>query len=190
MTMPLQLTGTWEHALVAATAQEAAASGDSGYLGRTALQKILYFLQIAGVPMRYRFDIYHYGPYCDRITRDVEWLLADEVLKDTSSSPDRYSNYRPGPTADELIRPHAPTLEPHRRTLRKVVHGLFPLQPEHLELLATLDYLFRQLKAGGGQGPWKERVIIRFLEVKKYKFPVQNIRAAYDSLVQADLIEA
>jgi uncharacterized protein YwgA len=69
--MTLQFTGTWEHALLAATAQAAAESGDNGYLGRTALQKILYFLQTSGVPMRYRFDIYHYGPYCDRITRDV-----------------------------------------------------------------------------------------------------------------------
>jgi hypothetical protein len=41
--MPPLLTGTWEHALLAA-----AAGGDSGYLGPTALQKILYFLPSAG----------------------------------------------------------------------------------------------------------------------------------------------
>ena len=67
--MSLQLTGTWEQAVLAATARAAAGHADKGYLGRTALQKIVYFLQISGVPMRYRFDIYHYGPYCDRITR-------------------------------------------------------------------------------------------------------------------------
>jgi uncharacterized protein YwgA len=188
--MPLLLTGTWEHALLAATAQAAAESGDSGYLGRTALQKILYFLQIAGVPMRYRFDIYHYGPYCGRIGRDVEWLLADDVLKDASPSPEKYSNYRPSTAAQQLLGSHATALEPHRATIAKVVRGLLPLQPEHLELLATLDYLYRQLKAGGGHGPWKARVIARFLEVKRDKFPVQDVLAAYDSLVRADLIEA
>lgn len=188
--MPLRFTGTWEHALLAATAQAAVESGDKGYLGRTALQKILYFLQTSGVPMRYRFDIYHYGPYCDRITRDAEWLLADEVLKDTSLSSERYSNYRPGPNAPELIRTHSFALEPHQSTITRVVRGLLPLQPEHLELLATLDYLFRQLKAGGGCGPWKERVIDRFLQVKKDKFTREAVASAYDSLVRAGLIEA
>jgi hypothetical protein len=187
--MPQLLTGTWEHALLAATAQEAADRGDSGYLGRTALQKILYFLQIAGVPMRYRFDIYHYGPYCDRISRDVEWLLAAEVLQDASPSPEKYSNYRPSTASPPLIRSHASALEPHRPTIAKVVRGLLPLQPDRLELLATLDYLYRQLKAGGGSGPWKDRVVERFLQVKKDKFARQDVMAAYDSMVRADLIE-
>ncbi len=187
--MSLQLTGSWEHALLAVTAQEAAAAGDSGYLGRTALQKILYFLYIAGIPMSYSFDIYHYGPYCAGISGDVEWLLADEVLKDTSPAPEKYSNYRPGPGADQLIGAHAATLEPYRATITRVVRTLLPLQPEHLELLATLNYLFRWLKAGGGQGPWKDRVIARFLEVKKGKFPLQEVTAAYDSLVRAELVE-
>ena len=57
------------------------------------------------------------------------------------------------------------------------------------ELLATLDYLYRQLKAGGGPGPWKERVINRFLEVKKDKFSAEEVRAAYDSMVRAGLAE-
>ncbi len=62
------------------------------------------------------------------------------------------------------------------------VRGLLLLQPERLELLATLDYLFRQLKAGGGQGPWKEKVIERFMQVKKEKFAREAVRAAYDSI--------
>lgn len=186
--MPLLFSGTWEQALLAVTAQEAVASGGDGYLGRTALQKILYFLQIAGVPMRYAFDIYHYGPYCDRVSRDVELLLADGVLKDASTSPAKYSNYRPDAGADELIGSHASALKPHRETIGKVVRSLLPLEPDHLELLATLDYPYRQLTAGGA-GPWKERVVERFVQVKKDKFPVDEVRAAYDSMVRAGLAE-
>ena len=44
----------------------------------------------------------------------------------------------------------------------KVIRNLLPLEPSHLELLATLDYLYRQLTAGGGGGPWKARVVERF----------------------------
>jgi uncharacterized protein YwgA len=186
--MPLLFSGTWEHALLAVTAREAAKS-ESGYLGRTALQKILYFLQIAGVPMRYAFDIYHYGPYCDRVSRDVELLLADGVLKDGSTSPTKYSNYRPDVGADELIESHASALLPHLNTINTVVQSLLPLEPNHLELLATLDYLYRQLRAGGGSGPWKDRVIRRFLEVKKDKFTVEEVSTGYDSMVRAGLAE-
>jgi hypothetical protein len=59
-----------------------------------------------------------------------------------------------------------------------------------LELLATLDYLYRQIKAGGGSGPWKKRVIDRFMEVKRDKFQRTAVSDAYDSMVGANLIEA
>jgi uncharacterized protein YwgA len=190
--MSLPLTGTWEQAVLVATAraaQEAASHAHRGYLGRTALQKILYFLQRAGVPMRYQFDIYHYGPYCDRISRDVEWLVADGVLQDISSSPERYSNYHSTEAARELLQAHAAALQTHQDTINKVVPILLPLDPEHLELLATLDYLYRQITAGGGSGPWKERIIARFMAVKKDRFPRTAVSDAYDSMMHANLIE-
>jgi uncharacterized protein YwgA len=189
--MPLQLTGTWEHALLTAAANEVAAQGGGGHLGGAACQKLIYFFQAAGVPMRYRFDIYHYGPHCDRITRDLEWLLADEVLTDASlSSSERGRNYLPGSGARELLQSHAASLRAHQETISKVVQTLLPLDPDHLELLATLDYLYRQKKAGGGSGPWKEAVIDRFMEVKKDKFQRTAVSAAYDSMIRAGLIEA
>jgi uncharacterized protein YwgA len=188
--MPLQLTGTWEQAVLAATARTAANHAGKGYLGRTALQKIVYFLQLAGVPMRYRFDIYHYGPYCDRISRDVELLVADGVLKDISSNPEKYSNYRPAEEADELLHSHATALQTQQMTIERVVNTLLPLEPDHLELLATLDYLYRQKRAGGGTGPWKDGVIDRFMEVKKDKFQRADVSAAYDSMVLAKLLDA
>src|SRR5437763_925651 len=166
--MALQLTGTWEHALLAATVKAASAAGATGYLGRTALQKILYFLHTSGVPMRYKFDLYHYGPYCDRISRDVEWLAADGVLKDASTNPEKYSNYRPGPSVDELLRLHS--LDQYQELINSVVKALLPLRPEDLELFATLDYIYRQLRAGGGAGPWKDKALARFFEVKNNKF--------------------
>jgi uncharacterized protein len=188
--MPLLFTGTWEQAVLAATARAAAGHADKGYLGRTALQKIVYFLQLSGVPLRYRFDIYHYGPYCDHVSRDVELLVADGVLKDISSSPEKYSNYRPAAETAELLQSHAAALRSHEETINKVVQTLLPLEPDHLELLATLDYLYRQKRAGGGSGPWKEVVIERFMEVKKDKFERTAVSAAYDSMVRANLLEA
>lgn len=188
--MPLQLTGSWEHALLAATVKAASVPGSTGFLGRTALQKIVYFLQISGVPMRYKFDILHYGTFCDRIPQDVEWLMADGVVSDVSANQEKYSKYQPGPAIDELLSRHHHDLEQYQSVIDSVVKTLLPWRPEELELFATLDYIFRQFKAGGGSGPWKERVVTRFLEIKKDKFPKDRVSAAYDSMVNTKLIEA
>jgi uncharacterized protein YwgA len=188
--MPLLLTGTWEHALLAATARAVAGHSDKGHLGLGALQKVVYFLFLSGVPMRYRFDFYHASPFCARIAWDIDLLLADGVLQDISANPEKYSDYRPANEADELLQAHAEALGAHQKTIDTVVRTLLPLEPEHLEMLATLDYLYRNKKAGGGPGPWKERVINFFMEVKKDKFPREAVSAAYDSMVRANLLEA
>lgn len=184
--MSLMFSGTWDHAILAATVRAASEAKSTGYLGRTAIQKIVYFLQVAGVPMRYSFDIYHYGPYCDRVSQDVETLLADGVIQDSSAKPDKYSNYVPDNAIGDLLGQHQ-KVEDYESTIASVVKSLLPLDPARLELFATLDFLYRQFKAGGGTGPWKERVVEKFMTVKKDKFPRATVTEAYDNLVAAKL---
>src|SRR5437016_12373927 len=63
------------------------------YLGRTAMQKLAYFAQAAGVPIPCSFEIYNYGPYSDAITFNVESMIADDIIEDKSTN-SKYSNYR------------------------------------------------------------------------------------------------
>lgn len=186
--MALLLTGKWEHALLAAAVREAGGAPAAGYLGRTALQKVLYFLKIRGVPMRYEFDIYHYGPYCDAISRDVEWLMADEVVKDQAPSA-RYSNYRPGPACAEIIQRYMEQIDQHRPVIQEVIRALLPLEPERLELMATLDFVHRQCKAADGHPPRKDQVIERFRSYKGGKFSTDDVSKAYDSMCSAGLLD-
>jgi hypothetical protein len=141
-----------------------------------------------GVPMSYSFDIHHYGPYCDQISRDADWLIADEVLVDRSRDPRKYSNYAPGPAAGELERKHAESLECWRGPVRSLVRALVPMKPDKLELIATLDYLYRYLSASGGKGPWKPTVISRFVEIKGDKFSREEVSQTYERLTQVGLL--
>jgi uncharacterized protein YwgA len=188
--MSLFLTGTWEHALLAQVVKEAAevAQKEGGYLGRTALQKIVYFLQVLEVPMRYRFEVFHYGPFCDSILGDTDWLLADEVIAESSPNPDKYSKFTPGPTCDELLQKHATKLEQFEHTIKDTVKALLPLKPDHLELIATLDYSFREVKATLGKKPPRQKVIARFREFKGDKFPTKEIEGTFDQLESAGLL--
>jgi uncharacterized protein YwgA len=189
--MSLFLSRTWEHALLAKVVKEAAdvAQQHGGYLGRTAIQKIVYFLQVLEVPMRYRFDVYHYGPFCTSILGDLEWLAADEVITDNSPVPGKYSKYTPGPACDELVAKHAAKLREYDDTVKSTVKALLPLKPDHLELIATLDYAFREMKASIGKKPPRKKVIERFREFKKEKFKEKEISEAYDNLEGAGIFE-
>ncbi len=187
--MSLFLTRTWEHALLAKVVKEAAdaAQQQGGYLGRTAIQKIVYFLQVLNVPMRYRFEVFHYGPFCSTILGDLEWLIADDVIADSSPDKGKYSKYTPGPNCDELIEKHAAKLRQYDETVKSTVKVLLPLKPDHLELVATLDYAFREMKATVGKKPPKEKVIARFQEFKGQKFNEKDIGETYDRLEAAGL---
>ena len=189
--MSLFLAKTWEHALLAKVVKEAAgvAQTHGGYLGRTAIQKIVYFLQVLDVPMRYRFEVAHYGPFCSTILGDLEWLMADEVITDSSSDRQKYSKYMPGPACEELIANHAAKLREYDGTVKSTVKALLPLKPDHLELIATLDYAFREMKASIGKKPPRKKVIERFREFKKEKFKEKEISEAYDNLEGAGIFE-
>jgi hypothetical protein len=189
--MSLLLTGSQDQALLAMAIQEAheEAQKQRGFVGRTAVQKIMYFLKAIGVPMDYRFDIYHYGPYCEEVSRDVEWLMADEVIAELSDNRAKYSNYAPGPAMWELLSGHEESIKPFRADVQAIVRALVPLRPERLELIATLDYLYRMKRASGGGGPWKDAVVSRFHEVKGDKFPTDEVRRTYDAMINARLVE-
>lgn len=187
--MSLLLAESQDHALLSMVIQEAsqAASEQGSFVGRTAVQKIVYFLKAIGVPMGYRFDIHHYGPFCDEILRDVEWLIADNVIIDRSHNPQKYSNYTPAAALPELLAKYK-NLEPLRKQVQSVVRTLVPMRPERLEMLATLDYLYRKHRASGGEGPWKPAVLKSFLEIKGERFQRADVEHVYDAMVKIGLV--
>jgi len=164
-----------------------AAAGKGRSLGRTAVQKIMYFLSVAGVPMGYRFEIHNFGPFCSEIMRDTDWLIVDDIIGDCSHTPES-SNYGPGENIELLLESYEDFLKPHRETVSTIAAVFAPLQTADLELYATLDYIFREQRARGGDGPWKDRVIKRFMEIKKNKFAQGVVEKAYENMQQAELV--
>lgn len=186
--MSLTLTHRWEHALIAATVEAASNKCPDCYLGRTAIQKLLYFMNVRGVPMKYSFDIHNFGPFCANVMHDVEWLLTDDVIQDRARD-ERYSNYKPSAGWDELSTQYKAKLDEHRDKIEEVCDALSDLSPDALELVATLDFSYRWVRARGGKGPWKQAAVEKFKSIKKDKFDDYDIDNWYDVLVEAELIE-
>ncbi len=186
--MSLLLEHQWEHALLAAVIEAAKRECPGCYLGRTAIQKLVYFVQVLDVPMRYKFRIHHYGPFCDEVPSALEWLQADSIVEDLSEN-DRYSNYAPAENWPVLQEKYAKELELNKETIQSVVKAMGGMDPNTLELIATLHYSFRWVQACGGNGPWQNATITKFKEIKKDKFSDDEISHWYDDLVAAELIE-
>ena len=156
------------------------------YLGRTALQKLTYFVKVLGAPIPCSFGIYTYGPYSDTVTFAVESLLADDVIVDNSGNP-KYSSYRPGPNANELLSRFADELNPHQGKIDMAVGALGDFAPRDLELIATLHFIARrQLRTSGKTS--KKSAMEEFKAIKKDRFSDEDISTWYDALVKAGLI--
>ncbi len=158
-----------------------------GYLGRTAMQKLTYFIKALGAPVPCSFGIYTYGPYSDTVTFAVESLLADEVIIDNSQNAAKYSNYRLGPNATELLQAFEDQLRPHEGKIDVAVEVLGAFDYRDLELIATLHFIAkRQALTGVPQS--KEAVVAEFKSIKRDKFHDGEIGIWYDALVKAGLI--
>ena len=59
---------------------------------------------------------------------------------------------------------------------------MLPLSAERMELITTLDFAFRQLRAAGRTPPDKDSVLQRFREFKAGKFDPAEVSAAYDAM--------
>lgn len=190
--MSLMFTQTQDQAILAFAIKLAAevATEKRRYVGRTAIQKIMYFLRVRGVPINYNFDIYHYGPFSEQILWDIDWLLADSVIQDKSKNTDKFSNYAPGNNLTELISLHKEKMQEVESTVQSVVKALIPLSPNDLELIATLDYVYRQEMAKGQTGNLKEQVVSRFREIKKDKFTPELVSRTFDMMAAANLISS
>ena len=133
--------------------------------GRTALQKIAYFLKRQGVPMSYGFELYHYGPFCQEILWDAEMLTSLGVIVDTKRT-NGGSRYGVGESYSTEIAKHSAFLTSNSDEIDAVVKLLAPLPADTLEVVATLDYFFRYVSARGGNGPFKADVMAKFFEAK------------------------
>lgn len=161
--------------------------GDTHYLGRTAMQKLVYFAKALNIPIPCSFEIYTYGPYSDAVTFSVESMMADDVIKDISPKA-AYSNYRLGDNATEILEKYSDALSPYNDQIDGLVSVLGKFKPDQLELIATLHFAHESLKRIDRKEPDKQAVIDEFRRFKKDKFPEKEVESGYEALMSAKII--
>jgi hypothetical protein len=90
----------------------------------------------------------------------------------------------------DVKQQYADRLAKYENTINDVVNAMGDMSPRTLELIATLDFCYRWIRAANKTGPWKTATIEKFKQIKKEKFDDDEILRWYDTLVEAKLIES
>lgn len=150
--------------------------------GKTKLQKLLYFTQEAiGAPLEYRFRMHHYGPFAEDIENDISFMKAIghlDVQPDASGF-----GYHIRPASSDPL-PWDEELEKFKCKMTEAINKLGMLDISDLELSATIHFVQHLLKE-----PTRESVIENVLRLKP-RFSVYRIGAAYNELVESNLMSA
>ncbi len=160
-------------------------------LGRTALMKYCYFLQVVcGVPLGYRFSLYSYGPFDSDVLSDLD---SAGSLGGVKSSVVYFSGgygYRiePGDRPDRVKRMGGTFIDAHQKELQWVVDEFKGWDASGLELASTLVYSDREAVRRGEQlgiGELSSRV--RDL---KPRFGIPQIQAYAEKLLSRDVLRS
>lgn len=149
-------------------------------VGKTKVQKIIYFLQEGlGVPLHYSFRMHHYGPFSDEIDSGILALQSAGYIEVTHDL--QGYGYHITPASEDQL-PWDNELAEYRAEMAQAISALSVLDVSNLELYATVHFVQNLLEE-----PLKEAVVNNVYRLKP-KFKRQTIRLAYDQLVKSKLI--
>lgn len=111
-------------------------------LGKTKLQKLIYFLKtLKKVPVDYNYRFYTYGPYCDELAGDVDYLTAVKAVDTAIDSSGFGYAIREGQNSGFLKNKAKDFLERYRKDIEDVVEKFSAKNAREMELLSTIYYL-------------------------------------------------
>ncbi len=116
-------------------------------LGQLEVQKLAYFLQVLGEPLKLRYEKGQYGPYADNLNHALQ-ALEGHYIRGYGDRADVRAAIHPMPGAVDEARSFlskqedAEALEARLRLIEALIEGFET--PYGMELLATVHWLFRE----------------------------------------------
>lgn len=154
-------------------------------LGRTALMKLLFFLQESkGVPLGYQFSLYSYGPFDSDVLADISAAERLNVLKSSIvyyPSGTGYE-YSPGTESKSVKDLAGDFLEKHKASIDWVVDSFARKTAGELELLSTILFVAKF------QNPSTVAKLFEQVEFVKPHFSQEQIKKGFDELVRFNVL--
>jgi uncharacterized protein YwgA len=161
----------------------ALAKGARRRLGRTALMKLLFFLQeVKRVPLGYDFTLYSYGPFDAGVLTDLgmaEQLGAVDERPVLQSQGYGYE-ITPGKSASYVLDKGKEFVERYRESIAAVLQEFGGYRGSQLELLSTMVFVDRE--AAQRKGTLTAGELVRQTLAIKPKYTPEQARVLVDDL--------
>ena len=154
-------------------------------LGRTALMKLLFFLQESkGVPLGYQFSLYSYGPFDSDVLADISSAERLNVLKSTVVYYPSGTGYEYSPGSDlKVLRKLAGGfLQLHQASVDWVLEHFARKTAAELELLSTILFVAKY------QNPRTVEKLVEQVELIKPHFSQEQIQKGFKDLVNLEIL--
>jgi len=151
-------------------------------LGKTKLQKSLYFLQESqGVPLGFDFVMYHYGPYSNDIDSVLTEMSARGTIEIVGYPRGDWVGYEIRPTKEEAAVPPE-----YAKQIERVAGFFSRLDAQQTELCATIHFV-KSILAEKKQEATRDAVTREVINIKP-KFSSEVVNEWIDKLVAAGLM--
>ena len=145
-------------------------------LGKTQVQKLVYFAQQSGVPLGYEYEIYHYGPYSFELSHDLGSLDSLGVLNVESNPAGFGFDISVGKFA-ERFKVEAK----YQKKIEKVTKQFGLNTAAQLEVMATVHFVHSVIREKVAAGKVRAEVIQKVRALKP-RFTDTFIKNCYSDL--------
>ena len=122
-------------------------NGPNSILGKKKLQKLIYFLQeTKNVPLNYKYEIYHYGPYCFELSGNIDSLEIRGVINIVPEQDGFGYNITPGKHMDSFIGRTSEISKSFDNGTTDLANRFGKFDGLDIELLATLHFADKVMK--------------------------------------------
>jgi uncharacterized protein YwgA len=162
-----------------------------GCIGRTALMKLLYFLQVLkGVPLGYNFSIYSYGPFDSEVLSDLGTAEAMNIVSSEQVSFSGGYGYhiKPSSEAPKIESMAVPFLQKYKGEINWVLQEFGDLNSSQLELKSTAVYVDQEFAED--DKPHDLNEVVERVGFVKPRFGKEQVINAVNSLKNKGFIKA
>ena len=133
--------------------------------GKKSIQKMIYLIQEAGIPLGYDYNIHFYGPYSAELDLDLRYLTGSGSL-DMNITKTKHEFT----VVEDNISSPSPEIQ-------TIINQYIAKTPSDLELLATTLYVQRAL-----QDVNLDNIVSGVTKIKGSKYSVNQISHAFGEL--------
>jgi len=139
--------------------------------GKTAIQKIVFFIQKLGVDLGYKYILYTYGPYSVELMDDIDQITDLGYIK-TVYNPD-YGGYVIS-SGEDYTQNHLENVE--KQIVEKVLDDYSGMKAKDLELRSTMLFLRTKLEI-------ENQDLMKETKITKPSFSEEEIRIAFQDMI-------